>query len=101
RSFGWGYGHIPLFGAIVAVGAGLHAAAYFLDHHSELSPTGALLTVAIPVSTYLLGLYLLYAALPRTIDPFHLLLIALTGVVVAVAVVLSGAGVSITLTPQR
>ena len=35
RSFGWGYGHIPLFGAIVAVGAGLHAAAYYLEHHSE------------------------------------------------------------------
>ena len=94
RSFGWGYGHIPLFGAIVAVGAGLHVAAYFLEHHSELSATGTLLTVAIPVSIYLLGLYLLYAALTRTIDPFHLLLIALTGVVVAVAVVLSAAGAS-------
>ena len=29
--FGWGYGHIPLFGAVVAIGAGLHAAAYYLD----------------------------------------------------------------------
>ena len=35
RVFGWGYGHIPLFGAIVAVGAGLHAAAYLLEHHSS------------------------------------------------------------------
>lgn len=98
RSFGWGYGHIPLFGAIVAVGAGLHAAAYFLEHHSELSATGTLLTVAIPVSIYLLGLYLLYAALTRTIDPFHLLLIALTGVVVAVSVALSAGGVSLSVT---
>ena len=98
RSFGWGYGHIPLFGAIVAVGAGLHAAAYFLEHHSELSATGTLLTVAIPVSIYLLGLYLLYAALTRTIDPFHLLLIALTAVVVAVSVALSAAGASISVT---
>ena len=31
RSFGWGYGHIPLFGAVVAVGAGLHVAAYQLE----------------------------------------------------------------------
>ncbi len=37
RSFGWGYGHIPFFGALVAVGAGLHAAAYLLEGHSELS----------------------------------------------------------------
>ena len=28
RAFGWGYGHIPMFGAVVAVGAGLHVAAY-------------------------------------------------------------------------
>ena len=34
RVFGWGYGHIPLFGAVVAIGAGLHAAAYYLEHHS-------------------------------------------------------------------
>jgi low temperature requirement protein LtrA len=98
RSFGWGYGHIPLFGAIVAVGAGLHVAAYFLEHHSELSATGTLLTVAVPVSIYLVGLYLLYAALTRTIDPFHLLLIALSAVVVAISVALSAAGVSITVT---
>ena len=36
RSFGWGYGHIILFGAVVAVGAGLHVAAYYLEHHTEL-----------------------------------------------------------------
>ena len=98
RVFGWGYGHIPMFGAIVAAGAGLHAAAYALEHKSELSETQTLLTVAIPVSIYLLGLYLLYAALSRTMDPFHLLLIALTGVVVALAIVLSASGVSLTWT---
>ena len=42
RVFGWGYGHIPLFGAVVAVGAGLHAAAYYLEHHSALSATATL-----------------------------------------------------------
>jgi low temperature requirement protein LtrA len=98
RSFGWGYGHIPLFGAIVAVGAGLHAAAYLLEHHSKLSETQTLVAVALPLSVYLLVLYVLYAALTRTIDPFHLLLIALTGVVVALAIALSASGVSLTWT---
>ena len=37
RSFGWGYGHIPLFGATVAVGAGLHVAAYYIEHDTHLS----------------------------------------------------------------
>jgi low temperature requirement protein LtrA len=98
RSFGWGYGHIPLFGAIVAIGAGLHAAAYFLEHHSALSETGTLLTVAVPLSVYLLLLYVLYAALTRSIDPFHVLLVGVTAVVVALALALSAAGVSLTVT---
>ncbi len=34
------------------------------------------MAVAVPLSVYLLGLYLLYAALTRTLDPFHLLLVA-------------------------
>ena len=50
RPFGWGYGHIPVFGAIVAVGAGLHAAAFYLEDHTELNATGTALTVAIPVA---------------------------------------------------
>jgi low temperature requirement protein LtrA len=100
RSFGWGYGHIPLFGAIVAIGAGLHAAAYLLegDGQSKLSETQTLVAVALPLSVYLVGLYVLYAALTRTVDPFHLLLVGLTVVVVAAALALAAAGVSITVT---
>ena len=98
RVFGWGYGHIPMFGAIVGVGAGLHTAAYYLEHHSELSETATLMTVAVPISIYLLGLYVIYAALTRTLDPFHMLLLAGTAVVVAAALALSAAGVSLTWT---
>ena len=43
-----------------------------------------------------MGLYLLYAALTRTLDPFHFLLVALTLVVVAAAIVVSAAGASLT-----
>ncbi len=45
-----------------------------------------------------MGLYVLYAALTRTLDPFHLLLVALSAVVVAAALALSAAGVSLTVT---
>jgi hypothetical protein len=92
RSFGWGYGHIPLFGALVAVGAGLHVAALYLEHHSELATFGTIVAVAVPTATYLLGLYLLYAQLTRTLDPFHLVLIAITAVVVAASVLMAGVG---------
>jgi low temperature requirement protein LtrA len=93
RSFGWGYGHIPLFGAVVAMGAGLHAAAYFLEHKSELDATGTILAVAVPVAVYAACLYLLYAQITRTLDPFHVLLIAGTAVLLVLPVVLASAGV--------
>ena len=93
RSFGWGYGHIVLFGALVAVGAGLHVAAYYLEHHSVLGITGTVLTVAIPVALYVLSIYALYFQLTRVFDPFHLLLIGLTAAVVVASVVLAAASV--------
>jgi low temperature requirement protein LtrA len=95
RSFGWGYGHIPLFGAIVAVGAGLHAGAYYLDDHSELSLVGTVLTVAIPLAAYLLLLYVFYAIVSRSADPFHLLLIVLTIGLLVVPVLMAAAGVDL------
>ncbi|CUR54945.1 conserved membrane hypothetical protein [metagenome] len=94
RSFGWGYGHIPLFGATVAVGAGLHVAAYFIEHHSELGVTGTVLTVALPVAVYLLLVFGLYSLLTRSVDPFHLLLVALSAAVIAASLLLASAGLS-------
>ncbi len=93
RSFPWGYGHIVLFGALVAVGAGLHAAAYYVERHSVLDVPGTVLTVAVPVSVYVLSIYALSFQLTRTADPLHLLLIAGSALVIAVSVVLALAGV--------
>jgi low temperature requirement protein LtrA len=92
RSFGWGYGHIPLFGATVAVGAGLHVAAYYVEQHTLLGTTATVLTVAIPVAAYVLGIFLLYAALTRSLDPFHLLLIIGSAALVVASVVMAGSG---------
>jgi low temperature requirement protein LtrA len=64
RAFGWGYGHIPLFGAVAAVGAGLHAAAYFIEETSALGATATLLTVAIPLAVFVLGIYAIYRRSP-------------------------------------
>jgi low temperature requirement protein LtrA len=94
RSFRWGYGHIPLFGAIVATGAGLHAAAYFIEGHSKLGSVQTVLAVALPVAVYILEIFGLYLILVRSFDAFHLLLLAGTGVVLAVAVALAAAGVT-------
>jgi low temperature requirement protein LtrA len=92
RSFGWGYGHIVLFGALVAVGAGLHAAAYYLEHHTVLDTTGTVLTVAMPVALYVGWIYVLYFQLSRVFDPFHLLLLAGTAVVAGASIALAALG---------
>jgi low temperature requirement protein LtrA len=94
RSFGWGYGHMLIFGSLAASGAGLHVAAYYIDHHSALGATGTVLTVAIPVTVYMLTLYALYTVLIRERDPFHLALLAGTGAVLVLAVVLAASGVA-------
>jgi len=96
RSFTWGYGHIPVFGALVAVGAGLHAAAYRLEEHSELSDTETVLTVVVPLAAYVGLLFVLYALLTRTFDPFHLVLVVGSAVVLATGVALVASGASLT-----
>jgi low temperature requirement protein LtrA len=95
RSFGWGYGHIPLFGSIVATGAGLHAAAFLVEEETKLDVFDTLLTTAIPVAIYVLGLFILYAYLTASIDPFHYVLIGLSLALLGGSVGLAAAGVSI------
>jgi low temperature requirement protein LtrA len=95
RSFGWGYGHIPLFAAVVATGAGLHAAAYLVEGKTELDALDTLLTTAIPVATYVLGIFVLYAYLSHTLDPFHFVLIGLSAALLGAAVAMAAADVAI------
>jgi low temperature requirement protein LtrA len=92
RSFWFGYFHLAVFGSIVATGAGLHAAAYYIEHHSELGSAETVLSVALPVGVYIASIYLLYAVLMRTVDPFHTLLLAITAIVLVGAVLMADAG---------
>ena len=93
RSFGWGYGQIPVIGAVVATGAGLHVAAYYIEEESVLSASATVLTVVIPVAVYVLGIYVLYAWLTRTVDRFHLVLLAGTAALLLVPAPMAAAGI--------
>jgi low temperature requirement protein LtrA len=55
-SFRWGYGHIVVFAALAAGGAGLHVATEAVTGHA--ADRVAALAVAVPVAAYLLGLVL-------------------------------------------
>jgi low temperature requirement protein LtrA len=92
RSWAFGYLPIVMFGAIVATGAGLHAAAYYIEHHSKLGSVETVLAVALPVGLYIASIYLIYAVIVRTIDTFHLLLLVLTAGVLVFAVWLAAQG---------
>ncbi|GJF08671.1 membrane protein [Mycolicibacterium cyprinidarum] len=94
RSFWFGYLHMLVFASIVATGAGLHAAAYYIEHHSELGSVATVVSVVIPVGAYILMVYVLYAVMTHSIGLFHQLLFAGTVAVLALAVVLAADGIS-------
>jgi low temperature requirement protein LtrA len=94
RSFVWGYAQMLIVTAIVATGAGLHVAAYFIEHRAQISPLATTLTVAIPVVVFLALIYALYHYLVRRFDPFHIWLLIATAAVAVVAVVAALSGVS-------
>jgi low temperature requirement protein LtrA len=93
RAFVWGYSQLLIVTAIVATGAGLHVAAYFIEHKAHISPLATVLTVAVLVSIFLGMIYAVYYYLVRRFDPFHVWLLIATGAVVAAAVVAALAGI--------
>lgn len=95
RSFGWGYLHIVLFGAVAAVGAGLHVASAVIGGHAGVGESYALWTLAVPVLVYLLMLVVIYELLLRTPDLLHLGMLAVAVAIVAVAIVAGALGASL------
>ncbi|MFJ1952844.1 low temperature requirement protein A [Streptomyces microflavus] len=92
RGYLFGYGHIPLFIGVAGAGAGLHVAGLYLEHHAEISETAVVLALVLPVSLYLLVVYLLHSLLLSTGDHFHLLLIALSLAVLLASALLAATG---------
>ena len=94
RSFFFGYGHIPIFAAIAATGAGLHVAAYFIDHEAHISAAVAVASIAIPVAIFKASLTVMFSIMicvDRTV------VAVAAGVLAALAgsVGLAAAGVSV------
>jgi low temperature requirement protein LtrA len=99
RAFLWSYGHIVVFASLAAIGAGLHVAAYYIDHETTLGVTGTVATTVIPFAIYTATLYGIYWRFTRHRDPFHLLLVAGTAAVLVLSLSLAalGAGISVCL----
>ncbi len=65
RGFVWGYGHLPLFGALAAIGAGLHVAALRMSGEAELSTLAVVAATAVPLGLAMAMMFaLVYVFLP-------------------------------------
>ena len=62
RSLVWGYGHLFIFAAAAAVGAGLGVAVDDETGQAHLSRVSSAMAITVPVTVYLLGVWLLHAS---------------------------------------
>lgn len=56
KCFAWGYGHIVIFMAVAAVGAGLHVEALGVSHQAHVSNLVVASAVVVPVTLAVLGI---------------------------------------------
>jgi low temperature requirement protein LtrA len=96
RAFAWGYGHILIFSAIAATGAGLQVTATFIEGKSTLGATAAILTIVVPVGAYLGLIYAMYAYLVRSFATVKVVLLVATAAGIGLPVVLASRGISMT-----
>lgn len=97
RGFVWGYGHIVVFGALVATGAGLDVAAMATEGEANLAAVTVASAVAIPVIVLLLAFFALYSLLIGAFDPFHVLLMGGALAILVASVLAAAAGAPLAL----
>ena len=79
----WGFAHYLIFAAVAAVGAGLQVVIGTLTHSTRVSPSFAALTVAVPVTIYIVALTPLSTR--RSGEPAAFGLTLLTGALILAA----------------
>ena len=95
RAFVWGYGQMLIVTAIVATGAGLHVAAYFIEHESVIGPLATVLSVAIPVAVYTALVYATYYYLVRRCYRLDACLLIAIAAIIGATVVAAQSGMDV------
>jgi low temperature requirement protein LtrA len=95
RAFVWGYGQMLIVTAIVATGAGLHVAAYFIEHKTVIGPLATVLTVAIPVAVYIGLIYATYYYLVRRFYRLDAWLLTAIAAILVASVVAAQSGLNV------
>ena len=95
RAFVWGYGQVLIVTAIVATGAGLHVAAYFIERRTVIGPLATVLTVATPVAAYIGLNYASYYYLVRRFYRLDAWLLTEIAAVLVASVVAAQSGIDV------
>ncbi|MBL4694717.1 low temperature requirement protein A [Candidatus Gracilibacteria bacterium] len=56
----WGYGHLFIYGSAAAIGSGIAVAVDFATNNTSISPLTANLAITIPVSIFVLSVWLIH-----------------------------------------
>ncbi len=76
-AFTWGYGHLVIYAAAAAAGAGLAVVLDQATHHAEITARTASFAVAIPAALYVLSVWFLQERTSDSNDGIHLPVAAL------------------------
>jgi low temperature requirement protein LtrA len=95
RAFVWGYGQVLIVTAIVATGAGLHVAAYFIEQRAVIGPLATVLSVAAPVAVYIGLIYAAYYYLVRRFSRLDVWLLSASAAVLIASIVAARSGLDV------
>ena len=96
KCFVWGYGHIVIFMATAAVGAGLHVAALYIEHEAHVGPGVVVSTVAVPLGVFCIGILAIYDYL-LDFDAMSVLLGGVSAAFLVASVIIASEGASVVL----
>ena len=91
----WASGHVVVLGAVAAIGAGLHVAAYVIEGHAAVGVTAAVVAIAVPALLFAVTLFGLQVYLLREVDGFHAALVGGSVAMMVAAIALASAGASL------
>lgn len=93
RGFGFQAAHLVIYGAIAALGAGLHVAALYIEGEGHISEAGVIATIVVPILILFLALFAAFHFLLPGRDRFHYVLLGLCALVLAASWLMANAGV--------
>ena len=97
RAFLWGYAHIVMIATIVAMGAGLHIAAFYIQGGAAIGALATVLYLAVPMALFIGIAYALHFYLTRQFMWYRGLLLLATFLILSMAVIAAYLGTNVAI----